>query len=75
MKNINELYHYNNKQYDFPIAREAEHRSYKINSPKPFKVYHIGGSCDLAYSYGEYKYTFSIEERNAARKIYTEQKG
>ena len=71
MKKINELFHTNKGWFDYPVAN-AEHRSYKVNGPKPFKVYHEDGSFSYAYSYGEYHYTFSIEERDAARKEYLE---
>lgn len=74
MKKINELYNFENKWYDYPVSVEAKHRSYKVNGPKPFRVYHVDGSYSLAYSYGEYQYTFSIEERDIARKAYTEQR-
>lgn len=73
MKNIKELFHANNKWFDYPVAN-AEHRQYKVNSPKPFKVYHEDGSFSYAYSYGEYHYTFSLEERDAARKEYEEKR-
>ncbi len=67
MKNINELFHLNNKWYDYPV-NGGTHRKYKINNPKPFRVYHENGEYSLAYSYGEYKYTFSLEELNSIRE-------
>lgn len=38
------------------------------------RVYHIDGSYSLAYNFGEYQYTFSLDERNMARKAYFEQR-
>lgn len=71
MKKISELFHTNKGWFDYPVEN-GEHRSYRVNGPKPFKVYHKDGSFSYAYSYGEYHYTFSIEERDAARKEYFE---
>lgn len=73
MKNIKDLFNADNKWFDYPVAN-AKHRQYKVNSPKPFRVYHEDGSFSYAYSYGEYHYTFSLEERDAARKEYAEQR-
>lgn len=70
MKRINELYHFNNKWYDYPVAQDAKHEIYKINSPKPFRVYHSNGTFDLAYSYGEYQFTFDIIELKSKRAQY-----
>ena len=71
MLNIKDLYHSreNHKWYDYPVAN-AKHEIYKINSPKPFRVYHRDGSFSLAYSFGEYQYTFSINEREEVRKAF-----
>lgn len=73
MKKISELFHTDKGWFDYPVAN-GRHRDYKVNSSKPFRVYHEDGSFSYAYSYGEYQYTFSIEERDAARKTYAEER-
>lgn len=70
MKNIKELYHFENKWYDYPVALEAKHEWYKTNSPKPFKVYHFDGTFDLAYTYGEHQFTFDVVELKLRREQY-----
>ena len=73
MLNIKDLYHdrANRRWCDYPIAN-GKHELYKINSPKPFKVYHEDGSFSMAYSFGEYQYTFSLQERDEARAKYNQ---
>lgn len=61
MKNINELWYANLKWYDYPVV-DGQHRAYRINSPKPFKVRHEDGTFTLAYSYGDYHFTYSKDE-------------
>lgn len=73
MLNIKDLYHADCKWYDYPAAN-GKHKNYKINSPKPFRVYHKDGTFSLAYTFGEYKYTFSIKERDEARAKYYEER-
>lgn len=36
MKNIKELFHANNKWFDYPVAN-AEHRQYKVNNLNPLR--------------------------------------
>ena len=61
MKKISDLRNLNNRWYDYPIKDGVKH-TYKVGGPKPFKVYHEDGTFDLAYSFGDYQYTFSTEE-------------
>lgn len=61
MKKISDLRNLNGRWYDYPI-KDGVQRTYKVGNPKPFKVFHENGTFDLAYSFGDYQYTFSIEE-------------
>ena len=61
MEKIQNLWHLTNKWYDYPV-NGGERRSYRIHTPKPFRVYHIDGTFSLAYSYGEYHFTYDLDE-------------
>lgn len=74
MKKINELWHANFKWYDYPVIN-GEHHSYRVGSAKPFKVYHSDGTFTLAYSYGDYHFTYSkaeLDEKRAENKAKAE---
>ena len=68
MKQINELWYVNSKWYDYPVEG-GKHRKYRISSTKPFKVYHNDNTLSLAYSYGDYHFTYSIAELNEKRAM------
>ena len=72
MKNLSELYHSNknHKWYDYPVEG-AVHERYRVNGPKPFKVFHADGTFSYAYGFGSYQFTFSLDELKAVRARYT----
>ena len=61
MKKIADLWHIGIRWYDYPVVG-AKHERSRVGNPKPFKVFHEDGTFDLAYSFGDYQYTFSLEE-------------
>lgn len=75
MKTIASLYHSEkeHRYYDCPI-KDGKHYSSRVNSGKPFKVYHADGSFDLAYGFGEKQYTFDYTELVQAKKDYVDRR-
>ena len=75
MLNINTLYHdtINHRICDYPIAGTRP-MIYKGNNGKPFKVWHIDGTCSEAYQFGEKSFTYDYTELVQAKKDYQDRR-
>ena len=73
MQSIHNLYHTKDGWFDYPVDGAKRHYQIVRNN-QPLKVHHADGTISLAYMFGESHFSYSIEERDATRKAYFEER-